>query len=95
MERGLCVQQRFSEGAIYRKFPKNSAGKTRTGTPSRFGSGKDTTYNAHEKGALPRDVIKISALAGGAGSRERVYYCKSCDALIEGTKAKKMCREKL
>ena len=75
-------------------FLKNSAGKTRASTPSRFGSGKDTTYNAHEKGALPRDVIKISALAGGAGSRERVYYCKSCDALIEGTKAKKMCQER-
>ena len=44
------------------------------------------------KRALPRDVIKISALAGGAGSEGARH--KSCDALIEGTKAKKMCQER-
>jgi len=55
------------------------AGKTRKSTPSRFGSsGKDTIYNAHKDGALPRDVIKVPALAGGAGYVERWFVCKSC-----------------
>ena len=33
-----------------------------------------TEYKAHEGGALPRDVIKIPALAGGAGMKERVDH---------------------
>ena len=33
---------------------------------------------------MPRDVIKIPALAGGAGYTERTLYCKSCDKLIIG-----------
>jgi len=38
----------------------------------RFSNGnKETIYKAHEGGALPRDVIKIPALAGGAGMSER------------------------
>ena len=49
---------------------KNCIGKTRKSTPSRFGS-KETTYNGHEGGALPRDVLKVSALAGGKGFKER------------------------
>lgn len=54
-------------------FLKNSVGKKRKGSAtSRFGSSSDTTYNAHENGALPRDVINISTLAGGAG-RERYF----------------------
>jgi site-specific DNA-methyltransferase (adenine-specific) len=60
-------------------FKKNAAGKVRKGTPSRFGAGKETIYNAHENGALPRDVIKIPALAGGAGLVERWFYCKQCN----------------
>ena len=72
-------------------FLNNAAGKKRVGTPSRFGSGKETVYNAHKNGALPRDVIKIPALAGGAGSVERVFYCKTCDCLKKGTKEKKPC----
>ena len=56
-------------------FVKNAAGKTRKATKGRFSSGdKETTYKAHSKGALPRDVIKISALAGGAGRKERVDH---------------------
>lgn len=74
-------------------FLKNAAGKKRVGTPSRFGSGKDTVYNAHENGALPRDVIKIPALAGGAGSVERVFYCKTCKSLKIGTKQRNPCRD--
>jgi site-specific DNA-methyltransferase (adenine-specific) len=56
-------------------FLKNAAGKTRKATPGRFSSSNtETTYTAHEKGALPRDVIKIPALAGGAGMKERVDH---------------------
>jgi site-specific DNA-methyltransferase (adenine-specific) len=41
----------------------------------RFSKGdKKTTYVAHPGGALPRDVIKIPALAGGAGMKERVAH---------------------
>ena len=39
---------------------------------------KETTYKVNKKGALPRDVLKISALAGGAGSKERYFYCEDC-----------------
>lgn len=60
-------------------FLKNSAGKVRKGTPGRFSKhGKETIYQAHDKGALPRDVIKVPALAGGAGKNERWFYCKKC-----------------
>ena len=56
-------------------FVKNAAGKIRKSTKGRFSNGdKETIYHAHEKGALPRDVIKISALAGGAGRKERVNH---------------------
>lgn len=57
-------------------FVKNAAGKTRKATKGRFskeGAG-ETTYEAHPAGALPRDVIKIPALAGGAGKKERVDH---------------------
>lgn len=64
-------------------FLKNAAGKERKDTPSRYGSqGKITIYNAHKNGALPRDVIKIPALAGGAGRSERWFVCKTCGAQI-------------
>jgi site-specific DNA-methyltransferase (adenine-specific) len=56
-------------------FLKNSSGKKRNATKGRFSKGdKETTYVAHEKGALPRDVIKVPALAGGAGRKERVDH---------------------
>jgi site-specific DNA-methyltransferase (adenine-specific) len=56
-------------------FLKNAAGKQRKSTKGRFSKGEtETTYKAHEKGALPRDVIKVSALAGGAGKKERVAH---------------------
>ena len=53
------------------------AGKERKETKGRFGN-KKTIYNVNEKGALPRDVIKIPALAGGAGRIERHFMCKTC-----------------
>lgn len=56
-------------------FLKNAAGKTRKPTQGRFSNGQDeTTYNANPLGALPRDVIKIPALAGGAGRKEGVNH---------------------
>ena len=56
-------------------FLKNAAGKVRKSTKGRFSSGnKETVYTAHKNGALPRDVIKIPALAGGAGKKERVNH---------------------
>ena len=74
-------------------FLKHSAGKIRPPTAGRFGSGKITTYNAHENGALPRDVIDIPALAGGAGISEKVEHptqkpLKLCDTLIKASKNK-------
>jgi len=52
-----------------------SAGRTRAATSGRYSGGdKETTYTAHPKGAMPRDVIAIPALAGGAGRRERVNH---------------------
>ena len=72
-------------------FLKNCAGKKRKNTIGRFSDGsKETTYNAHENGALPRDVIKIPALAGGAGKKERVNHptqkpLQLCDKLIKAS----------
>lgn len=54
------------------------AGKERKDTKGRFGN-KTTVYNVNEGGALPRDVIKIPALAGGAGKVERHFMCKTCN----------------
>lgn len=71
-------------------FLANSAGKKRTGTVGRFNKdAKETVYNAHENGALPRDVLKQSALAGGAGSKERAYWCETCNTALIGSKEKK------
>ena len=73
-------------------FLKNAAGKVRKATKGRFSNGeKETTYTAHANGALPRDVIKISALAGGAGKRERVDHptqkpLELCAKLIKASK---------
>jgi site-specific DNA-methyltransferase (adenine-specific) len=75
-------------------FLKNAAGKIRKSTKGRFSSGnKETIYNAHKNGALPRDVIKISALAGGAGKKERVNHptqkpLELCKKLIKASKNK-------
>jgi len=72
-------------------FLKNAAGKVRKSTPGRFSNGdKETIYTAHEGGALPRDVIKVPALAGGAGKKERVDHPTQkpltlCDTLIKAS----------
>ena len=56
------------------------AGRKRAATASRYGgkNGKVTTYQAHDNGALPRDVISVPALAGGAGAVERWFMCRDC-----------------
>ncbi|NPA32530.1 MAG: site-specific DNA-methyltransferase [Aquificae bacterium] len=65
------------------EFLRNSAGKKRRSTKGRFSRGdKETIYTAHERGALPRDVIKVPALAGGAGAKERWGLCKTCDRVF-------------
>jgi len=70
-------------------FLKNAAGKVRKATKGRFSKGEvETVYQANDKGALPRDVIKVPALAGGAGASERWFYCKTCDS-VHNPKAKK------
>lgn len=54
------------------------AGRKRNGTNGRFSrTGKATIYKDHG-GALPRDVMDIPALAGGAGRSERWFYCRDC-----------------
>ena len=65
-------------------FLKNSAGKIRNSTKGRFSNGtKETIYNAHPKGALPRDVFNISTLAGGTALTQRAIYCKNCKRIIQ------------
>jgi len=78
------VREPYTEG-----FLNGAAGKVRRGTVGRYSSnGKETIYNAHENGALPRDVIKIPALAGGAGINERWFLCETCDDVFEPRKLK-------
>ena len=78
------VREPYTEGYV-----KNTAGKTRKATKGRFSDGEtETIYKAHENGALPRDVIKIPALAGGAGKKERVNHptqkpIELCEKLIK------------
>ena len=73
-------------------FLNNAAGKERKSTKGRFSNGTTTTvYNAHPQGALPRDVLKIPALAGGAGKKERVNHptqkpLELCRKLIDSCK---------
>ena len=75
-------------------FLKNAAGQVRKATKGRFSNGeKETTYTAHEGGALPRDVIKVPALAGGAGKKERVDHptqkpLSLCETLLKAAKNK-------
>ena len=53
------------------------AGKERKGTQGRYSNGKKTLYKDNG-GALPRDVIEVPALAGGAGRAERWFACRDC-----------------
>ncbi|MCM8782682.1 MAG: transcriptional repressor LexA [Candidatus Omnitrophica bacterium] len=79
------VREPYTEG-----FLNGAAGKVRAGTTGRFSrNGKETIYKAHEAGALPRDVIKIPALAGGAGMTERWFLCKTCNNVFKPEELKK------
>jgi len=63
-------------------FLNNAAGKKRKASTSRYGNGsKETTYNAHANGALPRDVIKVPTLAGGNGG-EVWCKCRTCGVIF-------------
>lgn len=81
------VREPYSEA-----FLKNAAGKERAGTTGRFNlKGNKSTYTAHENGALPRDVLKIPALSGAAGKKERVDHptqkpLELCRKLIKSAK---------
>jgi len=81
------IREAYTEG-----FLNGAAGKERKATKGRFSNGeKKTTYTAHANGALPRDVIKVAALAGGAGMNERVNHPTQkpltlCDKLIRSCK---------
>ena len=71
-------------------FLNGAAGKVRKGTIGRFSKrGLETIYKAHKNGALPRDVIKLPALAGGAGMVERWFLCKTCNDVFEPRQLKK------
>ncbi len=53
-------------------------GRERKDTKGRYArSGNKTIYNDNG-GALPRDVIDVPALAGGAGRAERWFACRDC-----------------
>lgn len=69
-------------------FLNGAAGKIRAGTIGRLSNGKRTIYRAHEKGALPRDVIRIPTLAGGAGTKERWFLCKTDDSVFHPSELK-------
>jgi len=72
------------------QFLRSAAGKIRKSTPGRFSKGnRETVYTAHEKGALPRDVIRVPALAGGAGRKERWFLCKDCDEVFRPSERSK------
>lgn len=81
------IREAYTEG-----FLNGAAGKERKATKGRYSKGdKKTTYTAHANGALPRDVIKIPALAGGAGMNERVNHPTQkplalCDKLLRSCK---------
>ena len=68
-------------------------GRKRPSTSGRFGKKDTTVYKVNEKGALPRDVLKISALAGGSGAKSRISYCSECDEVIVGNKEAKLHHE--
>ena len=65
------VREPYTDG-----FLNGAAGRRRAATQGRFSreGAAETVYTAHPAGALPRDVIKVPALAGGAGAKERVAH---------------------
>jgi site-specific DNA-methyltransferase (adenine-specific) len=79
-----AVREPYTKG-----FLKGAVGKIRKGTIGRFNkNGIETVYKAHENGALPRDVIKVPALAGGAGMKEIWFLCKTCNDVFKSQELK-------
>ena len=102
----LCVwkdknKRVFNRDAVREPYTENyikgySDGKRKRpageGRFAKAGKGKETTYVVNNKGALPRDVIKISSLAGGAGV-ERVVYSPSKKDIFTRKQAKSLSLE--
>ena len=93
----VCTKENpiFNRDEVREPYSKNyfrSHGKVRKATKGRFSNGtKKTVYKVHPKGALPRDVLKIPTLAGGAGSAERVDHptqkpLELCEKLIAASR---------
>ena len=72
------------------KFIQGYKDKDRKRPPSkgRFGKKDETVYTVNEKGALPRDVLKVSTLAGGAGMTKRIGWCRDCNESFFGQESK-------
>ena len=75
------VREPYTEGFV-RGF--KGKGKTRPHSGGRCGTSEVTAYRVNDNGALPRDVLKVSSLAGGAGRREKISYCTRTDTAIMG-----------
>ena len=82
-----AVREPYTENFIKGYKGKNRVRPNSGGRFSKEGS-LDTTYEVNEKGALPRDVLKHSTLAGGAGTKERVFYCRDCGKVYHPSKVK-------
>lgn len=67
----------------YTKHFLKCAGKARKGTKGRYSRGGKTTVYNDNGGALPRDVIHVPALAGGAGRAERWFACRDCGGEVQ------------
>ncbi|MFH1237903.1 MAG: DNA methyltransferase [archaeon] len=79
------IREPYTDG-----FLNGSAGRVRPATIGRLSgkNAKETIYQAHSKGALPRDVIKSPTLAGGSGMSERWFICHTCKRICEPRESK-------
>lgn len=100
----LCVWQKrpiFNRDSVREpyspQFLAACAGRSRPSTCGRYSrhGSPATIYNAHANGALPRDVINIPTLAGGAALRERGIYCQTCQKLVPPGQRKEHRQHKL
>ena len=83
------VREPYTE--TYVKGYGGSKKRIRPPTKGRFQHKADsegTAYTVDARGALPRDVIKVSALAGGKGTKERAFLCRTCNEVYDGPQLK-------
>lgn len=73
-----AVREPYTEG-----FVRGSAGRKRPVTGTGRGGQKESVYNANPLGAMPRDVIDVPSLAGGASLKERIMWCETCGMIID------------